>query len=107
MGYPSRKENIHEEVSRCVHLKCIETCDTGNGRNSLRYPRYMSTYQKKKKKKKKKSSIYIYIYILKCIFRQQVIIQRSFVKDDGTLFIIFYLIFSSFRVIFIVSGSRW
>ena len=36
------------------------------------------------------SSMYIYIYIEEGIFRQQVIIQASFVSDDGTLFIIFY-----------------
>ena len=27
--------------------------------------------------------IYIYIYTEECIYRQQVIIQASFVKDDG------------------------
>ena len=32
--------------------------------------------------------------------RQQFIIQASFVKDDGTQFIIFYLIFSRLLVIF-------
>ena len=31
--------------------------------------------------------------IEECIFRQQVIIQASFVKDDGTLFIILILFF--------------
>ena len=30
--------------------------------------------------------IYVYIYIEECIFRQQVIIQASFIKDDGTLY---------------------
>ena len=33
------------------------------------------------------------IYIEECIFRLQVIIQASFVKGDGSLFIIFNLIF--------------
>ena len=47
--------------------------------------------------------IYIYIYIEECIFRQQV----SFVKDDGTLFIIFNSNFSCLLVIFLMSGSRW
>ena len=36
-----------------------------------------------------------------------VYIQVSGVEDDGTLFIIVNFIFSSFRVIFLVSGSRW
>ena len=31
--------------------------------------------------------IYIYVYIEESIFRQQVIIRVSFVKDDGTLFV--------------------
>ena len=30
----------------------------------------------------------MYVYFEECVFRQQVIIQASFVKDDGTLFII-------------------
>ena len=30
----------------------------------------------------------VYIYIYKSIFRQQVIIQANFIKDNGTLFII-------------------
>ena len=34
-------------------------------------------------------------------------IQADFVKDDGTLFIIFNFIFSSLLVIFLVSGSWW
>ena len=51
--------------------------------------------------------IYIYIYIEECIFRQQVIIQVSFIKDDGTLFIISNFIFSRLLVIFQVVGSRW
>ena len=51
--------------------------------------------------------IYIYIYIEECMFRHQIIIQVSFVKDDGTLFIIFNFIFSSFLVNFLVSISRW
>ena len=51
--------------------------------------------------------IYIYIYILKSIFRQQVVIKASFIKDDGTLFIIFNCNFSCLLVIFRVSGSRW
>ena len=46
------------------------------------------------------------IYIEEYIFWQQVI-QASFVKDNGTLFIIFNFIFSSLLVIFLVSGSRW
>ena len=33
------------------------------------------------------------MYIEDCIFRQPVIIQASFVKDDGTLFIILILFF--------------
>ena len=33
--------------------------------------------------------IYIYIYIEECLFKQRVIIQASFIIDDGTLFIIF------------------
>ena len=37
--------------------------------------------------------IYIYIYIEECIFRQQVIIQASFVKDDGTLSLLFLILF--------------
>ena len=47
----------------------------------------------------------MYIYFEECIFRQQGIIQASFVKDDRTLFIIF--IFSRLLAIFLVSGSRW
>ena len=39
--------------------------------------------------------IYICIYFEECIFKQHVIIQASFVKDDGTLFIIFNFIFPS------------
>ena len=35
--------------------------------------------------------IYIYIYIEECIFRQQVIIQASFVKEDGTLFVYHFI----------------
>ena len=31
--------------------------------------------------------IYIYIYIEECIFRQQVVIKASFIKDNGTLFV--------------------
>ena len=50
--------------------------------------------------------IYIYIYIEECIFRQQVVIKATFIKDDGTLFI-FYCNFSSVLVIFLVSGSMW
>ena len=37
--------------------------------------------------------IYIYIYINifeECILRQQIIIQASFVKDDGTLFVYYF-----------------
>ena len=41
-----------------------------------------------------------------CIFKQKVI-QASFVKNDGTLFIIFNFIFSRFLVIFLVLGSGW
>ena len=47
--------------------------------------------------------IYIYIYIEECIFRQQVIIQASFVKEDRTLFVLF---FSSLVVMFLMSESR-
>ena len=36
--------------------------------------------------------------VKECIFRQQVIIQASFIKDDGTLFIIFNCNFSRFLV---------
>ena len=43
---------------------------------------------------------YIYIYIYTYI-------QASFVKDDGTLFIILNFTFSRLLVIFLVSGSRW
>ena len=39
------------------------------------------------------------------MFRQQVIIQTSFVKYDGTVFVILYFIFSRLLVIFFVSGS--
>ena len=42
--------------------------------------------------------IYIYIYIY-------IYIQESFVKDDGTLLIIFNFTFSSLLVIFLVLGS--
>ena len=38
--------------------------------------------------------IHIFIYIEECIFKQQVVIKASFVKDDGKLFI-FYCKFSS------------
>ena len=48
----------------------------------------------------------MYIYIEKCILRQQVIIQTSFLKDDGTLFIIFKCSFSSLLVIFLGSESK-
>ena len=41
-----------------------------------------------------------------CIFWQQVIIQASLIKDDGTLFFTFNYNFSSL-VIFLVLGSRW
>ena len=42
-----------------------------------------------------------------CIFKQQVIIQASFVKTtEHCLFIIFYFIFSRLLVIFLVSRSR-
>ena len=34
--------------------------------------------------------ICIYMYIVECIFRQQVIIQASFVKEDGTLFVYYF-----------------
>ena len=34
--------------------------------------------------------IYIYIYIKECMLRQQVIIQASFVKDDGTQFVYYF-----------------
>ena len=59
--------------------------------------------------------IYIYIYIFffffffseGCIFRQQVVIETSFIEDDGTLFIIFNWNFSSLLLIFLVLGSRW
>ena len=34
--------------------------------------------------------IYIYIYIEEYIFRLKVTIQASFVKDNGTLFIVFW-----------------
>ena len=44
------------------------------------------------------------IYIEVCIFKQQVI-QVSFVKVDGTLFISFNFIFSRLLIIFLVSGS--
>ena len=37
-------------------------------------------------------SLFLSLYIEECIFRQQVIIQASFVKDDGTL-LIYYLLF--------------
>ena len=40
------------------------------------------------------------------VHKQEVIIQASFVKDVGTLFIISNFIFSSFLFIFLVSGSR-
>ena len=43
---------------------------------------------------------HIYIYIYESIFRQQVIIQASFVKDDGTLFIIFILFFKNSLLFF-------
>ena len=49
--------------------------------------------------------VYIYIYIEECIFRQQVIMKASFVKDSRILFIILDFIFSSHLVIFLVSGS--
>ena len=49
--------------------------------------------------------IYEYVYFEEYIFRQQVIIQASFVKDDGRLFIILQFYF--FLVIFLVSGSKW
>ena len=55
-------------------------------------------------------NIYIYIYVCvcvcvcvyfeECIFRQQVIIKTSFIKDDGTLFIIFDCNFSSLVIFF-------
>ena len=34
--------------------------------------------------------VYIYIYFEECIFRQQIIIQASFVKDDGTLVVYYF-----------------
>ena len=39
------------------------------------------------------------------MFRQQVIIQVSFLKDDGTVFIV--SVFSRLHAIFLVSGFRW
>ena len=56
--------------------------------------------------------MYIYVCVCVCvyfeesIFRQQVIIQASFVKDDGTMFVIFNFIFSRLLVIFLVSGKH-
>ena len=46
------------------------------------------------------------IYIEECIFKQQVILQASFVKDDGTLFIFCNFVLS-LLVIFLLSGSMW
>ena len=39
-----------------------------------------------------------------CIFRQQIIIQACFVKDDGTLFIISNFIFSRLFFYFSIVG---
>ena len=39
--------------------------------------------------------IYIYIYIEECTFRQQVMIQASFIKDVGILFIMFDFMWGS------------
>ena len=36
------------------------------------------------------SIIYIYIYFEECIFRQQVIVKASFIKDDGTLLVYYF-----------------
>ena len=41
--------------------------------------------------------IYIYIYIEECLLRQQVVIEASFIKDDGTL--IFNYNFSNFSCV--------
>ena len=45
--------------------------------------------------------IYIYIFIQVCIFRQQVIIKASFVKDVGILFIIIIFFFQDSLLFFL------